>query len=165
MRSSVGAKVWSLSGLLSSNWVSLSCREELVCLTRGAKVEGRVAEGSRDAEEGSGARVRRSRCGPETPLAGRSVCHSPLPTPSINNSRAEIAPVNPSVPQTQPWCRTANTCLREARCRSSPTTPEELGVEVAGGRTRRAHREVTTFLFFAFGVCVFVVPVRQSRTV
>ena len=52
----------------------------------GVGVEGRVAEWSRDAEEGSGARVRRSRCGPETLLAGRSVRHSSLPTPSINNS-------------------------------------------------------------------------------
>ena len=66
----------------------------------GVEVEGQVAEWSRDAEEGSGVRVRRSRCGPETPLAGRSVRHSPLPTPSINNStiRAEIAPVTLSVP-------------------------------------------------------------------
>ena len=62
------------------------CLELVELVELGVEVERRVAEWSRDAEEGSGVRVRRSRCGPETPLAGRSVRHSPLLTPSINNS-------------------------------------------------------------------------------
>ena len=54
---------------------------ELVGLVElGVEVEGRVAEGSRDAEEGSGARVRRSRCGPEATLRPASVeDHGPFP--------------------------------------------------------------------------------------
>ena len=81
------------------------------------EVEGQVAEWSRDAEEGSGERVRRSRCGPETALAGRSVCHSPLPTPSINNSPhpCRDSAGNPVRSPPQPWCRPTNTCLRNAR--------------------------------------------------
>ena len=74
---------------------------ELVELVElGVEVEGRVAEGSRDVEEGSGARVRRSRsrdpaCGTERP---------PFPSPHPEHQqfppiRAEIAPENPSVPQ------------------------------------------------------------------
>ncbi len=62
--------VSSLVALVVSSLVS--GRVEL-----GVEVEGRVAEWSRDAEEDSGARVRR--CGPETPLAGRSASHTPLP--------------------------------------------------------------------------------------
>ena len=67
-------------------WVGVELVELVERVELGVEVEGQVAEWSRDAEEGSGVRVRRSRCGPETPLAGRSIRHSPLPTPSINNS-------------------------------------------------------------------------------
>ena len=109
------------------------------------EVEGRVAEGSRDAEEGSGARVRRSRCGPETPLAGWSVCHSPLPTPSINNSRAEIAPVNPSVPQ--PY-RGADQHM-PARSTLQELTDRERSSELRSREedSTAAQREVPSFLW------------------
>ena len=130
---------------------------EVVCLEL-VEVEGRAAEGSRDAEEGSGARVRRSRCGPETPLVGRSVRHSPLPTPSINNFpfpliRAEIAPETPSVVSSGQHV--------PARSTSSPTTPEELGAEVAGGGLDGAQGSHHFLFFWVLCKCVCVAPVCQ----
>jgi len=137
---------------------------EVVCLEL-VEVEGRAAEGSRDAEEGSGARVRRSRCGPETPLVGRSVRHSPLPTPSINNSpmQAEIAPETPFVPHPNRGVeRPTRACAKHA---AGAHRPRQRSSELRSREedSTAAQREVPSFLW-GF-VCVFVAPVRQVRTV
>ena len=98
-------------------------------------VEGRVAEWSRDAEEGSGARVRQSQCGPEAPLGEtqRQPFPSPYPeqqepSPSRASTipppiRAEIAPVTPSVPLPNRGADRETRACAEHAGGSSPATP------------------------------------------
>ena len=111
-------------------------------------------------------RVRRSRCGPEIPLVGRSVRHFllslSLSTPSVDGFflppiRTETAPENPVCsPKPRPWCRAANTCGARHELADHAG---ELGVAVTG-EGLDAHREVATSV--SFGFCVNVCVWRQS---
>ena len=82
-----------------------------------------------------------SRCGLETPLVGRSACHSPPPRPHRDSGENSVRSFPNPV---RPWRRAVDTCRREARARR----PRRRGSELRSPRKDDTLREVATSIFF-----------------